>query len=394
MVLARAGGFIVSILQARLFSPSEFGEIQYYIALANVIAVGTVPFGQHVLARYISKNLNNRQALRVNLSSAWIILTIVYLGSLILAIPILAITNRLNLGVFLIFSGVTVFYAYWGVARGYLASGKLAVADLGNNLVQILLILLLIQTFNLHTTLTAMAIQGLACLVPLLLLQVYTPLPLNFDARFIQRAASRGILRFSIPIWFSHGCHMLSAALPLIFLEFYQSKEVVGVYSLALTLSLVFSFVPNGIATLLMPRIVTTPREKQTSLLASALVISTLLNGVLLVAYLMAGRWLIERFFGVQYLSSPGVFLLLAVAMILAGMHSLVTALFVGCGRASDETYSRFVAALITGLCCWLLVPGFGALGAALAMVTGISCSLAAYVWIAVRRPLSGRPEV
>ena len=58
---------------------------------------------------------------------------VVFLISLIVAIPVLLFTGKFNLGILAIFLGTSVFYAYYGLARGYLASGRLAMVEVGNN---------------------------------------------------------------------------------------------------------------------------------------------------------------------------------------------------------------------------------------------------------------------
>lgn len=389
MIIARAVGFGVSILQARLFNPTEFGEVQYAITIAGVLAIGTQPFGQHVLARYIGQHRNTPEILRVKLTNAGAILTFVFTGTLIIGTVILKLCNHLEPGIPLIYIGVTIFYAYWGIARGNQAYRQLAIADLANNITQIFLILLVIDYLRIHSTFAAMAIQGLACLLPLFVLQLIFPIQIHLSPTSINLKDSKKILQFSYPIWLSHGCHILFTSLPVIFLEYFRDKHAVGIFNLGITLSLIFSFVPTGIVTLLMPRIAGSSPEKSLKLLKNALVVSGLSNGALFLIYLWAGDWFIQQFFGSQYLPSRFVFITLGIIMILIGLHSLITAAFVGFGRPAEETISRLIGLFATTLSCWIFVPKIGGSGAALAQLIGICLSLAVYGWILFQRPLN-----
>ena len=385
LILARLVGFCVSIIQARLFTPAEFGEIQYAITIAGVFAIFTQPFGQHVIARFISHYKNDELDLRRKLSSAWGLLLIILFAGLSFGFILVKLSERIHPGVLLIFLGLTFFYAYWGLARGYQAAGRLAIVDLANNLTQIFLIVMLIQIVGMHSTLTAIAIQGLACFLPLILLQISVPLPIHFNLSGMHIRETKEILKFSLPVWFSHACFILYNTSPIIFLEYFWNKETVGVFNLALTISLVFTFVPTGIATLLMPRIAASRQAKSRKLLFYSVGISSLINCVLYLLYLISGNWIIARFFGIDYLPPQIVQALLGIMMILVGMHSIITAAFLGWGRPEVETASRLFCVITTISGCWFLIPAYGALGAASALLAGIIVGLIVYGFVFIQ---------
>ena len=56
-------GFAFSVVLGRAFTPSEYGAIQYAIAIACVVSIGTQPYGQHVIARFIGKYKDNTEKL-------------------------------------------------------------------------------------------------------------------------------------------------------------------------------------------------------------------------------------------------------------------------------------------------------------------------------------------
>ena len=161
MILARGVGLIVTMLQARLFKPADFGVIQYAISVAGIIAIGLQPFGQHVLSRYVGMLKDSPVQLREYLSNIWITMGIVFCVSLGIAIPILLYTGDFNFGILVIFLGIGAYYAYYGLARGFLASGRLVLVDVGNNLLQVILILWFIQLLDIKSTLSGYVHPGL-----------------------------------------------------------------------------------------------------------------------------------------------------------------------------------------------------------------------------------------
>lgn len=379
MIASRGLGFLASMAMARLFEPKEFGIIQYSIALANIAAIMIVPFGQHVLARYIGMNRDSPADLRQSMSNAWVILAGLSIFSFGLAIPVLHAAGRFNPGIPIMLLGTSLFYVYWGLSRGFMASGRLALAEIGNNSVRLALILVLIAGLGFKSTFLAMVIQGMSCFIPLALLQHLSPLPAVYERGLVSWPASRKILRFALPVWLSHASYVLCASLPLVFLERFHDKATVGVFSLAVTLSNIFLFIPAGFATMLLAKIAGSKSRDNRGMVLTAALISLIGNGGLLAAYALAAPALIGRLFGAKYLVSPGIFIIMAAATALAGFHDIVTALYVGGGMPQVETRSRLAALVVIVAGCELLIPKYGAPGAAWVALGGIASGLFVY---------------
>jgi len=385
MVLARGLGLLVTMLEARLFEPADFGILQYAISVAGIIAIGVQPFGQHVLSRYVGMLRDKPAQLHEYLSNIWGSMGVIFCVSLALAIPILVYIGDFNLGALAMFRGTCVYYAYYGLARGYLASGRLVSVDVGNNILQIILILCLIQLLNIRSTLLAMFLQGFACFIPIILLQYFWPLPNAFDRKLLNREAAKSIFKFSLPIWVSHASYILYGTIAILFLKYYTDTTTVGIFSLATTLSIALAFFPNALATFLMPKVAGAPGKRHRILLANALGLTMLSSIVLIIAYYFFAPWLVERLFGREYLIFPGIFVLMAGVSTLGGVHSIITSAYVGKGRAEEETKSRLAALAVTFVSCWLLIPTYGIMGAVWASVFGIVCSLMVYGFVYMR---------
>ena len=379
MLVARGLAFLFYLILARVFEPGAYGEIQYSIAIAEIIAVGTQPFGQHVLARFIGKYKESPDDLARFFSNAWVILVSIFALTLILAIPTLAFLSLQSVGILVVVAGTTIFYAYWGLARGFLASRRLVVAYLGSNLLQLILTFWLIQLLAIKSVSLALVIYGGTYLLPLALLQITRPLILSFDHHLINWNTIKPILRFSLPIWLSHAMYMLTLTLDILLLKHFSDSEILGRYSLAKNISALFIFIPTGISTILMPRVASLPERDHNKLLIQSLALSLAINLGVLAALLLLGNWAVRRFFGPGYLSSPTTVLVLATGMIVLGIHAIFSSVQVGKGRANWETISRFVILVVSISVGWFMIPVYADLGAALSVLAGGGSGMIAY---------------
>lgn len=393
MAVARALGFAFFLVLARAFEPGGYGVIQYGISLSTVVAVLTMPFGQHVLARFIGKYHDDEEKVQSIITNGWVVMAVLFVLTLVVAVPVLQVLGKFDPGVLIIFMGLTIFYAYWGLARGFMTPVKLIIAYLGSNAVQIVATIVIIQFLDINSTLVALMIYGLSYLLPLTLLQIFGPLPTSFKPRLVNWGMLKELVSFSLPIWLSHASYILYTTIDVLMLEHFTDERTLGIYSLAKTLAMVFFFIPGGISTILMPKVASSPTSSHRRMLFNMLAISLSINIVLLIGYMLFGGWFVSTFFGANYSFDPTVAFVMAVGMIIFGAHSVVTAVLVGRDRARDETISRVLAVLSAGATGWLLIPVQGALGAAIAVLVGAVVGLATYAIIyQVQRPR--RPRV
>jgi len=377
--IARILGMAFSLVLAAAFSASDYGEIRYAIAIASIVAIGTMPFGQHVIARFVSKYRSDGDKLDSVLSSSFVVLPIIFVLTLLIALPILLVLGKFNIGILFIFLGETLFYTYWGLSSGFLEPRRLTAAYLGSNFVQILLVLVLIQWMGIRSITLALTIYGVSYLLPLALLVIFWPLPGHGRIHSVNWKMIGELLRFSLPIWVSHACFTLSISFDFILLERLGSERQLGAYSLSKTLATMFMIVPAGISTLLMPKVATAPRNGHRKLLMRMLIVTLLIDGIALLAYLPLVQPLTQRIFGVDYLVPLGVSFLLSLYMILYGIHGLITAVFVGSGKPQFESVSRVVELVATILSCWILIPAYGTWGAAIGILAGKILALVTY---------------
>jgi O-antigen/teichoic acid export membrane protein len=396
-VVARALAFAFLLILGRVFTSDDYGHIQYVIAMGGLLAIGTQAFGQHVVARFLGGLSDDAEGIRRIQSNGWVILGVLIVLTIALAVPVLSLTGKFEPGMLVIFAASTFFYLYWGMSRGLLAPGRLTAAYLAANTVQIILTVVLLIALRIHSPLLAVSIYGLSFIIPLPFIQMIRPLPFGFSLRSVQWATIRKMVRFSVPVWFSHAGYMLFVAVDTLMVEHFASASTLGSYTLSKTLSSVFIFLPMGISTVLMPHVTEMPRSEHWTLLRKVLLVVLVVSAVMLAIYAPSARWFIIHVYGPDYLPEPGVLMILAVAMVLVGLHSVITAVLVGGDRPHEETISRLAALAVMLPVGWVLIPDTGGLGASVSVLAGISAAIMTNGVLAVVRKrrvrLEGEPD-
>jgi O-antigen/teichoic acid export membrane protein len=367
IILARLLGIGYSLTLAAVFPAEDYGMVRYGITLGMLTAIITQPFGQHVIARFIGKYRQDPASLQPILSSSWLILALLVLLTLLFIVPIVQYVGMMNLGIFAVFAGTTIFYTYWGICRGYAASTHLAVAYFFSNLCQLILVLVLFYGWGNSSPTVALLIYGGSYLIPLALLQLFYPLPLHAKR---QGATSKlrwqEISLFFMPVLASHVVFKLNESLPTLLLERYAGFTAIGIYSVANTLALVFAFIPSSIATLIMPKAAANSPEQNQRIMRQTLALILSMNAVGFVIYMLLSRWFVEALFGPEYVVDLSIYAITALTSIATGTFGVMVAIIVGAGQAQVETLSRLAGFLVTAVCGFLFIPTYGIQGAAL----------------------------
>lgn len=385
--LARLTGFGFSLVLARLLTPDDYGFIQYNITMASIVALLTMPFGQHVLARFIGGSKDDEASLNQFLEAAWMILIGLVAVTLIVGIPVLAIMGKLNIGLIVVFLGMTFHYVYYGMARGFMADYRLLIAYLGSNVVQLIAIILLYFVFQERTAMPALIVYGASYLVPIVILQLVQPFQFRFRLFVPDRELVKKILRFSAPIWVSHIGYVFYAGIDVLLIAQFLDNAAVGVYTLTKTLTMLLSFVPLGITTVLLPKVAASRDASHMSLLRTTVGITIALNSIILLVMVLTYRWFIGTVFSEQYVVPLEILLMLAFTEICFGIHAIASAILLGKDKPHWESISRIVVVILSVVLGILLIPRLGLAGAALTLlIGGISANLTYVVlWLMKR---------
>jgi O-antigen/teichoic acid export membrane protein len=376
---ARILGLGFSLLLARLLTSDTFGFIQYSLSIGMIMAGLTQPFAQHVLARFISVNNDDRRRLNEILSSYWVVMAVLFALTLLVVLPLMILTDTLNVGAIIVFIGLTIFYTYYGIARGLVASGKLVAVFLGSNLLQLIIIFILYGLMGRQDPLPAIAIYGLSYLIPIALLITFAPFDLAAEFRFIKLSRIKEMVRFALPVWVSQFAFVIAQNIDLLLLQRFLDNRAVGMYAFTRTLCLAFDFVPMAIYTVLMPRIAAADKSSRRRLLAFALGITIVINTIGLILFGLLYEWIITTFFGSDYLLPLRVALIMAIAQSLWGLHGIISNAMIGINSAAIEALNRILLVIVFPILGFILIPAFGIEGAALMNLSGSIIGLIAF---------------
>lgn len=371
-VIARVLGFAFSIVLAGVFTPGDFGAIQYSITVASVVGIVSQPMGQHVLARFVGKYSKDQDKLNRIVTHIVVLLAGLFLISLIIAAPFLSAVQQLSIGVLIIYLGETLFYAYWGLASGSQKANKLTILYLGSNLFQLILVFLVFQVFGSRSTMLALVIYGSSYLLPLILLQKFSPLPIQFVSNWSDRETFVEVLKFSFPKFISHASFVGYRSLDIFLLKYFSTPEELGAYLLTRTLVSVFMFVPRGISSLLMPKVASVGDEEAKKSLNQMLVISLLINFAIFTIYMLLNDWAISNVFGAGYKLDLLTNAIMGLTAIVLGVYELANSYSVGKGKPAIETLGYLIAVALIFIVGVILVPTMNSLGVAIAKAVGI----------------------
>jgi O-antigen/teichoic acid export membrane protein len=171
---------------------------------------------------------------------------------------------------------------------------------------------------------------------------------------------------------------MLYASLDVLLLEAFAGRTAVGIYRLAKTLVVLFTFIPQGNNMLLLPEVAAAPKSQHRRLLLRSLSTSTVINLAMLVPFMLSLGPMINLLYGPKYALDISTTFVLALGTIIMGVYTILTSFYVGTGRPAVETVSRIASLAASGLVAVLMIPTYGAIGAAWSTLAGALAALLA----------------
>lgn len=391
LIVARVLGAAFNLLMAKLLSPDGMGFLQTSIAWGNVIAIFTMPFGQHVVARYISANLKDDARRKEYLDACWAMLAVMIVATTALSIPfLLLLQGSINVGILVIFIGLTVFYTYYGVARGFMSNWRLLVIYLGSNLVQIVTTVFVYGVLHVRDPLPAAVIYGLSYFPMLAFLLLYKPLPLGTRLVRPRREIVVELLRYTAPLWVMHICYIVLLQLDIILLDRFATQKDAGVYGVVRTLSMVFVFAPQSISTVILPKIASAPPDRHRGLMWRAVFANVSVASIIFVGFVLLYVPVVKLLYPEypEYVVPPIVYILFAIGTITHGTQSILEAAMMGKGNSLIIPVARFLAlaaAFVVGI---IAIPQYGIAGAALTACVGGVVTLGSYAPLLFHRTL------
>ncbi len=159
------------------------------------------------------------------------------------------------------------------------------------------------------------------------------------------------------------------------FVNYYNGPKVLGIYSLAVNLAQLFWMLPNSVGTVLFPTTASLDSEKAlqyTKMLCRIVFTITLLLGVIgggIFAYF------IPYIYGIQFSSSAKLFLILLLGVLPFSIKIIIASYYGGIKKTKIDMMGSVIAFLVCLILDFILIPKYGAIGAATASVFAYFCN-------------------
>ncbi|PIV70384.1 MAG: hypothetical protein COS08_00525, partial [Euryarchaeota archaeon CG01_land_8_20_14_3_00_38_12] len=214
------------------------------------------------------------------------------------------------------------------------------------------------------------------------------PSRVHYSPALISRKTMREVTVFSIPVMVSMIAYTTLSSIPVIAIKSFYDYELVALYSAAITLTILFSFIPTALVTVTMPKISSVEKKAQRIKYTVQSFWFVLASGVILyILIFFFGKFALGMIFTEKYVPSYPILLVLSIGTIFAGLRNVFCALWEGSGRPIIGTYDIACASAVCITLSFLLVPCIGSIGAAygysLGFVTAVIVDLV--YWIKYR---------
>jgi O-antigen/teichoic acid export membrane protein len=185
----------------------------------------------------------------------------------------------------------------------------------------------------------------------------------------------RGLLRYAIPSLIMGLSYGAIFGLDVFFIRL-GAPEALPDYLSARTLVQPMTLIPFAITVVLLPKLTRARAEERTKLLGRSMFVTAAVAVIGGIAYFTIGPAVIEFVFPSSYSASPETMGILALAVGLLGVYSVLTQWWVAIGHPLRPAFTLSAGAAATAVLQLVLTPELGSTGAALAIGGGVALSL------------------
>jgi O-antigen/teichoic acid export membrane protein len=195
---------------------------------------------------------------------------------------------------------------------------------------------------------------------------------------------------FALPLGFAMALISLNANIPRYFVERYLGAGQLGIFSAIAYLQIAGTTLVMALGQSASPRLAqhyVAGQPQQFNRLIRKLLIGVSLLGIsgILVAY-FAGEQILTLLYRPEYGKDINVFVWVMVSSFLSYAASIFGFAATAKRRITYQPIVLFTALVISCLTCYLWVPPYGLLGAALSMVATAAATLLGYIFIVVKK--------
>lgn len=364
-IIGQILAFIFLSFLARILSKSDYGEIQYILNLANLAAIGVAAGLPTAMTKFLAQHKDSIDVMSRYFTNT----TLIFIAMLVLTEAVVLIIFGFNFVICMVVLGYSVPLFYSGVVRGQMDYLKFSVVSILTNIVKLSLLFTVFYYMGV-TQFSVLVIYSFAGWFVILALETVWSSRLKFRREMISPEVRKEVLRFSLPVLATTITYAALSAMPIIFLERYWNYETVAVYSVALTLTTIYSFVPMAVLTMAMPKISSLDCVMSRIVVFQRTIFVIITStSLLFVGTVLLGKWAISFIFTNSYAGAYMPLLVLSIGAFFMGARNAFSALWEGSGRPLVSTYDSIAGMLVVLVACAVFVPFYGPVGAAWAFV-------------------------
>ena len=372
--------FVAFVLFARELGPAGFGELNYALAIVALL-IPVAQLGLEPVA--IREILRRPQDAKVIVDTSLCLRLIAAAASTILALALALLVpgTGFNVAGLVLLASLMYWFQSMEVADYMFLSSlrvrPLVIARVLGAAVSLALKILLvindagISYFALASSFDALLIGGLTFVA-------YRKI---FDGRLSlawSRAEARRLLNDSWPLILTGLLVILFMRLDQIMLAYFSTAVEVGKYAAAIKVIEVWLFVPNAVSRAVYPRLVQSTAESRERLVRFlARFFSLVFYGAVIIAVvnLAVLHALIPVLFGAEYAGSVPVAMVLACSLLFTFSGEVRAQAFFVLNLKKFHVPSAIIGIVVVVALNVVLIPAYGAVGAAVSTVIGYAVS-------------------
>ena len=379
--------YVAKILVARFLGPDSYGLLNLALGIFNIIAVIAL-FGLPVgITRYVSYYAGKDDRSRVN-STVTSGRRLVMGSSLIVAI-LLILCSRLISQLFdepylrnlvIVFALSIPFFMlgifYMSVLRGF---KKVRYAILSreffNKGVRVLFIIIFIIFGKKLLEISIAYFLGFVCFAAYSYFRFFKIVrKKNNGVQF--HNVTRELILYSWPLMFSLIFVQTQSKLDSVLLGYFRTTQEVGIYNAALPISQVFIVLSQSFLFIFLPVVSALYAQRKMDDIDFLYKIGTrwisYFSILIFLIIFLFSKPLIYIMFGEKYLQADGALKILAVGFFFNSVLVLAGGLLDTIGKTKQHMIGDLAGMVLAVLLCFILIPAFGILGSAIAMMAAL----------------------
>jgi len=387
---------LTGIMTARILAPAGRGQLAA-ITLWSSLLAGMTTFGlPSALIYYIRNRPKQTETLMVNSLFMSTVLSIIVaiVGAICMPMwlhqyPLWAIHAAQWFLIVTPLCSTTLIFRGGIEATGAFSTSN--VAQILNPAVILTSLLILLATHHFNT-LTASSAYIFAAIPPFFLLAWRSRKLFGSDRR-ISFTTQKLLLSYGIR---SYGIDLIGALAlqvdQVLVVSFLRPADL-GVYVVMLSLSRMLNIFQASVVTVLFPKATGLSTEQAVAMTARAARVSTAITSLCALCIAILGPVLLRIFYGAEYAKSALTLRLLLVEVTIAGCAFVLAQAFMALGKPGLVTFLQGVGLAVSVPMMFLLIPRWGTMGAAVALLISTLTRLAliygSFIFVLKVRPPS-----